>query len=94
MPIEVVQRLGEIHEVAAQLHERLCILEEWASDEQGLSQLQPEAARSPEELVRRQEETFKAVRDLAASLDTWVGMSQSMLEGYLPQVVTMALNEA
>ncbi len=94
MSTEDVQRLVEMHEVAARLHERLCMLEQWTSNEQGLSQMLPEAARSPEELVRRQEETFKAIRGLAAALDTWVSMSQSILERSLSQPMTLILDDA
>jgi hypothetical protein len=91
VPREAAQRLKDIHEAASNLHERLSEMQAWAMTEQGVVEMQPE---SLEEVRRRQMEMLRAIQGLAAALDTWVSMSQAVVERYLPQLADVLAREA
>ena len=94
MPRAAVLQMVEIHEAADRLHDRLCQVQEWASYEQGVSQLMGRGEYALEDVVRRQEAMLETVRCLAVTLDTWAAMNQLVLERYLPDLVTMALEDS
>jgi hypothetical protein len=89
VPREVGHRLQDISEASARLHERLAELQHWAWNEQGIAQLP--AGRSMEALFERQQEMLKAIQDLAVALDTWISLSQSLTEHYLPRLVRLLI---
>ena len=87
MPEQATRRVEEMREAAAHLHERLAELQHWAMQERGIASLQEDEDLGA--VRRRQQDMLESIQGLASALDTWVSISQSTIEHYLPMLAEL-----